>query len=91
MGFGVEVDEVVGEERDGMEAGFEDVGVKLEALWEGAGVGEGEEEVAEVAVVLLEAVGGGVKLQRVWWVSGEGTLMRVVHERSGCGGDNGGT
>lgn len=39
LGFGVEVDEVVGEERDGFEAGFDDVGMELEASAEGSRVG----------------------------------------------------
>lgn len=33
--LGVEVDEVVGDERDGLEARFEDMGMELQTLWEG--------------------------------------------------------
>ncbi|KAK9163711.1 hypothetical protein Syun_004613 [Stephania yunnanensis] len=47
MKVGVEVDEVVGEEREGLEAGFGDVGVELLAFLEGFGASEGEEEIAE--------------------------------------------
>ncbi|KAK9165940.1 hypothetical protein Scep_001131 [Stephania cephalantha] len=47
--FGVEVDEVVGEERDGLEAGFGDVGVELLAFLEGFGASEGEEEITDLA------------------------------------------
>lgn len=46
---------MVGDEGEGVEAGFGDVAVELEGLRVGAGAGEGEEECADCSVVIFEA------------------------------------
>lgn len=53
---------MVRHERDGLDARFDDMGVELEAFRERSRAGNGEEEVADVSVVELEA---GVMVEEI--------------------------